>query len=76
MFHLFFYPVKDFLFDVIAQLRSAFLDDAAIHEHMDEVRLEIVEHTLLVGDDHGRCQRRAELIETFRHDAEGIDVEA
>ena len=42
---------------------------------MDDLRLDHVEQTLIVGNDDNRLLRCEEFVDTFCHDAHGIDIE-
>ena len=55
---------------------GAGLDNLSVDEHMDEIGTDVVEQTLVVGDDDGRSLRGAELVEALCYNAEGIDIEA
>ena len=43
---------------------------------MHHIRLEVVQQTLVMGDDQSRSFRRAQFVETFGHDAQGIHIQS
>lgn len=71
-----FDPVEALVLDFVTKGGVAVADNLAINEDVDEIGLEIVEHSLVVGDDHCGGLGSAKLVEAFGHDAESIDVEA
>ena len=57
------------------ELGAALLDDTPVDEHVDEVRLDVVEDPLVVGD-HERAHVGAdELLHAAGDDLERVDVE-
>src|SRR4029078_12436442 len=60
---------------LVRQLRPAGLDDAAVDEHMDELRLDVVENALVVRDQQHAQIGTGQRVDPFRHDAQRVDVE-
>src|SRR5258706_6122175 len=70
------HPVVPLRFQLVRQLRSARLDDAAVDEHVDEVGLDVIQYPLIVRDQQHAKLGTGEGVHPFRHDAERVDVQA
>src|SRR5215207_297123 len=68
-------PAVALVFEFQRQFLAARLYDAAVAEHVHEVRHNVVEQTLVVGDDDDCAVRAPESVDTVRYDAERVDVE-
>lgn len=74
MIFVLFYPVVTLLFKFERQLRTRCLHDSALVEHMHEIRLDVVEQTLIVGYDDGGVAVGLQFVDTAGNYAERIDV--
>src|SRR5512143_2874590 len=59
---------------LVRQLRPARLDDPAVDENVDELRLDVVEDPLVVRDQQHAQVGSRERVHTLGDDAEGVDV--
>src|ERR1700722_1258604 len=58
------------------ELLAAGADDASLREHVHDIRHDMVEQALVMGDDDHRALRRAQPVDPVRDQLEGVDVEA
>src|SRR3990172_9222134 len=57
------------------ELASAGPDDAAVQQDVNIVRRDVVEDSLVVGDDYDRLLRAAERVDPRGHDLQGVDIQ-
>src|SRR5512143_1953831 len=60
---------------LVCQLRAARLDDPAVDENVDELRLDVIEDPLVVRDQQHAQVGSREGVHALRDDAERVDVE-
>src|SRR5207253_7342751 len=65
-----------FRLELVRELRPALFDDPAAYEHVHEVRPDVVEDPLVMGDHDCTHVRPYELLDAAGHDPERVDVEA
>src|SRR5262249_43092411 len=64
------------LFQLQRQLLATAFDDLALRHHMHEVRDDVVQKPLIVGDHHHRTIGRAQRVDAVGGDPQRVDVEA
>ena len=64
------------LLNLLGEFWTTRLDDTAFIEHMDKLRLDHLQQTVVVGDDDTGCLRRLEFVHTLCHDTHRIDIKA
>jgi hypothetical protein len=60
----------------VGELGTAFGDDSAVDEDVNVVGINVVENSLIVGDDDGAHLRPDELAHAAGHDSQRVDVKA
>src|SRR5680860_1582669 len=66
-----------FVFEAVGQFGATLLGDAAVHEHVHEVRLDVAQDTRVVGDQQdAKAGTLLGPVHALRHDLERVDVEA
>src|SRR5665811_985144 len=69
-------PVVTLVLQAVRELRPTLLDDPAVNEHMDEVRLDVAQDPGVVSDQqYADVTAGRHAVDTLRHDLEGIDVQ-
>src|SRR5450756_2451013 len=69
-------PVVALVLQAVRELRPALLDDPAVDEHVDEVRLDVAQDPRVVGDQQDAdVAARSNTVDAFGDDLERIDVE-
>src|SRR5258705_3231878 len=63
-------------FELESELLAAGAHDAALRQHMHDIRHDMVEEPLIMGDDDHGALGRAQPVDAVRHHLEGVDVEA
>src|SRR2546427_1621929 len=66
-------PVVALGFELVRQLRASRLDDPAVDQHVDELRLDVVQDPLVVRDQENPEIGAGERVHAFRHDPERVD---
>src|SRR5215204_197623 len=69
------HPVVALLFQIVGELLAARGHQPAVQHHMDPVRLDVPEYPLVVGDDNRRELGPLHLVDTLRHDLQGVYVQ-
>src|SRR6266545_3535885 len=69
-------PVVAFFLEFQGQLFPAGPNDASVPEDVDEVRDDVIEQALVMGDDQGGVIRTLELVHAVGNDLERVDVQA
>src|SRR4051812_119257 len=68
-------PVVALLLELQRQLGAARLDDPSVHQHVDEVRLDVIQDPLVVRDQEHPQIRSRQRVHALGHDAERVDVQ-
>src|SRR5215207_2827030 len=69
------HPFVALLFQIVGELLAARGHQPAVQHHMDPVRLDVPEYPLVVGDDNRRELGPLHLVDTLRHDLQGVYVQ-
>src|SRR6266446_7948595 len=69
-------PLVTFVFEFESQFFATRLDNATIEHDMHEVRGDIVQDALVVGDEQNTQLRASQRIDAFRYNFERIDIQA
>src|SRR5215208_1782477 len=70
------HPVIALLFQIVGELLATRGHEPPVQHHVDPVRLDVPEYPLVVGDDDRRELRPLHLVDTLRHDLQGVNVQA
>src|SRR5690242_3367297 len=62
--------------ELVGKLGAARAGDAAVHQHVDDVGLDVVEQARVMRDHEDAHVRAGELVHALRDDAQRVDVEA
>src|SRR5882762_2000754 len=68
-------PVVALSLELVRQLGASRLDDAAVDQHMHELRLDVVQDPLVVRDQEHPEIGAGERVHAFRNDPKRVDVE-
>src|SRR5438067_776482 len=68
-------PVVTLLFQFEREFLTAFFYDSSAREHVHKIRNDVVEQTLIVGDDDRSLFRTVKFIDAFGDDPQRINVE-
>src|SRR5437667_1219128 len=68
-------PVVTLGLELVRQLGASRLDDAAVDQHVDELRLDVVQDPLVVRDQEHPEIGAGERVHALRNDPERVDVE-
>src|SRR5215510_15498486 len=69
-------PIVSLLLQLDRQFLAAGFDDPAAVEHVDEMRLDVVEEPLVVRDEDDGVVLVGQLVDSARNDAQRVDVQA